>query len=127
MFRLVILVQICTAKYIIHLFLSSLYFNTLFNSSVGPKYGNISFDDDDVANCFIQLNIYYKTLGYSESYESPLVDVVTLFSNLGGVISLLCGVSLLSIFEIIDVFIETVLIIRKYKKIAPSPQNNEKI
>jgi hypothetical protein len=59
--------------------LNSLYFDTVFNSSTGPKYGNISFDNDDVENCFIQLNIYYKTLGYSASYESPLVDIVTLF------------------------------------------------
>ena len=99
--------------------LNSLFFNTIFNSSTGYKHGSTYFNNDDVDNSFVQLNIFYKTLGYSSSNETPLLDFGTLMSNLGGIISLFCGVSLLSAFEIIDVLIETFIIVKKYNKVTP--------
>jgi hypothetical protein len=55
---------------------------------------------------FISLNIFYETLSYDISSESPQLALITLFANVGGYLGLFLGVSVFSLFEIIQVLIE---------------------
>jgi len=59
---------------------------------------------------FISLNIFYETLSYDISSESPQLALITLFANVGGYLGLFLGVSVFSLFEIIQVFIEIIFI-----------------
>ena len=55
---------------------------------------------------FVTVNIFYDSLSYSVSTESPQMDVISLLANIGGNLSLFLGVSVFSFFEIVEVLIE---------------------
>ena len=55
---------------------------------------------------FVTVNIFYDSLSYSVSTESPQMDVISLLANIGGNLSLFLGVSVFSLFEIVEVLIE---------------------
>ena len=59
---------------------------------------------------FISLNIFYETLSYDISSESPQLSLITLFANIGGYLGLFLGVSVFSLIETIQVFIEILFI-----------------
>ena len=54
----------------------------------------------------VRVNIFYESLSYSMSTEIPKMDFVSLFSNIGGTLSLFLGVSVFSVFEIVEVLME---------------------
>jgi len=61
------------------------------------------------------VNIFYSSLSYKSTTESPQTNVITLLASIGGNLSLFLGVSMFSLCEIIEVFIELfyILISRK--------------
>ena len=58
---------------------------------------------------FVSVDLFYDTLAYTLSTETPSMDVVALLANIGGTMGLFLGVSLLHVCEIGDVIIEYVL------------------
>jgi hypothetical protein len=55
---------------------------------------------------FVNFNIFYKSLSYEVSYESPQTNFIWLIANIGGYLSLFLGVSLFSFVELIQLAIE---------------------
>ncbi|XP_055884547.1 amiloride-sensitive sodium channel subunit beta-like [Biomphalaria glabrata] len=54
---------------------------------------------------FLKLNIYYRDLNYEEINEEPDYDTYQLMSDFGGTIGLWLGFSILSLFEIFQIFV----------------------
>lgn len=54
----------------------------------------------------ISVAIRFDGLGYTEIKESPIMNLVDLMSNIGGIGGLFLGISLLSFVEIIEIFME---------------------
>ena len=55
---------------------------------------------------FLFFNIFYKSLSYSTSIESPEIDIVWLLIGIGSYLGLFMGLSVFSLFEFIQVLIE---------------------
>ena len=64
------------------------------------------------SDSFVELSIFYDTLTYTYVTESPKLDVIALIANIGGNLSLFMGISIFSLFELIEIFIEIYLIKR---------------
>ena len=64
-------------------------------------------------------NIFYNSLSYDLSIESPQMDWVSLLASIGGNLSLFLGVSVFSLCELIEVGIEIYFIKTiKLKKVS---------
>ena len=79
---------------------------------------------DNSKQSFVSVYLYYDSLAYTLSTETPVMDVVGLLANIGGTLVLFLGISLLHICEIIEVIIEIIFIKTEKKtrasKIEPS-------
>ena len=76
---------------------------------------NRSIQDENVmSKSVVKLNIYYDTLSYTNSEESPQWDIVTLVASIGGNLGLFMGVCMFSLGELLITLIE--LILFKFKK-----------
>ena len=58
---------------------------------------------------FVNFNIFYKSLSYEVSHESPQTNFIWLIANIGGYLSLFLGVSLFSFVELIQLAIELIV------------------
>jgi hypothetical protein len=97
---------------------SSNKINIDYYSKVIDKYAvkngviieNEALSLEDKTNSIIKFNIYYDSLSYTISTESPAMDVVALLSNIGGTLGLFLGVSVLTAVELIEIIIQAILI-----------------
>jgi hypothetical protein len=55
---------------------------------------------------FVNVNIFYDRLFYTQSIESPKMDLVSLLASFGGSLGLFLGVNVFSIFEIVQLIME---------------------
>ena len=55
---------------------------------------------------FVSVDLFYDTLAYTLSTETPSMDVVALLANIGGTMGLFLGVSLLHVCELVEAFVE---------------------
>ena len=61
----------------------------------------------DSHSSIVKVYVFYETLTYVESNErAQSTSILTLASTIGGIMSLFLGVSVLSLFEVFDVFLE---------------------
>ena len=78
---------------------------------------NRSIEDKNVIlKSIVKLNIFYNTLSYTISTESPQMDIFSLIANIGGNLGLFMGVCLFSLAEIVVTFIELILLKYSLKK-----------
>ncbi len=83
------------------------------NKNISADFSTKPIDADTASKSVVALNIFYETLSYTLITESPQMDIVSLLANIGGNLGLFLGVSLLSLCEIFEVFIEIVFIMIK--------------
>jgi hypothetical protein len=77
---------------------------------------------DVAAQSFIHVYIFYNSLSYIFSLESPAMDVVSLLASIGGNLSLFLGVSVFSLFEIFEVLLEIIFLKTNFKmKVSNKP------
>ncbi len=55
---------------------------------------------------FVNVNIFYDRLFYTQSIESPKMDLVSLLASFGGNLGLFLGVNVFSIFEVVQLVME---------------------
>ena len=60
----------------------------------------------NAANSFVKVNIFYSSMSYELSTESPKMVISSLLASIGGNLGLFLGVSVFSLFELIQVAIE---------------------
>jgi hypothetical protein len=70
----------------------------------------------------VRVNIFYDSLSYVETTESPQMDLISLLASIGGNLSLFLGVSVLSLFELVEV----ALIIFSIKLLKTNKTRNDK-
>ena len=63
----------------------------------------------------MSVNIFYESLSYMESTESPKMNIVSLLASMGGNLSLFLGVSVFTLAEIVEVVIEIYFIVKRMK------------
>ena len=83
------------------------------NKILASDFVKKDINSETVRPSIIRLFVFYDSLIYSISDETPKFDLIALFSNLGGILSLFLGVSLFSFIEIIQVLIEICFISKK--------------
>ncbi len=86
------------------------------NSFVSKIRNNPNLASDYFRNTNINVNIFYDSLSYTESIESPRIDLVSLLASIGGNLSLFLGVSFFSLFEIVQVTFEIVFSLKERNK-----------
>ena len=69
------------------------------NSNLSSDFVTSFVDKEKAAQSIVGLNVFYKTLSYDMSNESPQITLVVLFANIGGYLGLFLGMSVFSIFE----------------------------
>lgn len=82
------------------------YADVLNSSSLRSFFPNGNITLDLVQSYLIKVNIFYDSLSYTVVTESPSITVVSLLSNIGGILSLFLGVSILSVVELMEILIE---------------------
>jgi hypothetical protein len=73
---------------------------------------------ETASNKFVELNLYYDSLSFTSSEDSPSMDIVTLLGNVGGTLGLFLGICILSLFEIIHVLVETCFVVKSRLKVT---------
>ena len=61
----------------------------------------VRYGDEDPYGGDIRLNFYFNRLEYTRSTEIPAYDKTRFMADVGGVVGLLVGCSLLSVFEVV--------------------------
>ncbi len=87
------------------------YYLDYLNSNVtnlSDDFLSNQIDAETAKKSFVQLNIFYKSLSYEVSTESPQMSSITLISNIASNLGLFLGVSVFSLFELVQVLIEII-------------------
>ena len=93
-----------------------LYKDFINENEIFSQDSNETLNADNAANSIVSFNIYYDSLSYLQTTESPKMNLVSLLASIGGNLSLLLGISLFSLFEVIELLIEIYFIFYKAKK-----------
>ena len=64
---------------------------------------------------YIRVDLNFDSVSYVNYEESPSISVYNLVSNIGGAIGLLLGMSLLSIFEVLEMIVLAIVLIIQHK------------
>ena len=84
------------------------------NPNLSGDFVTKALNAESARNSIAQVNIFYDTLAYTYAEELPGCNVICLFANIGGSLGLFMGASILSIGEIIEVFMEMYFMFRKH-------------
>ena len=87
----------------------------VLNRNLSSDFGSKVIDSNMVRESVVSINMFYNSLSYTLSSESPQMDLVSLLANIGGNLGLFLGVSLLSASEIVELAIEVVFILIRKK------------
>jgi hypothetical protein len=87
------------------------------NSKLASDFINRTIDSRNARKSIVRVSVFYQSLSYTLSNESPQVDGVALFGSIGGNLSLFLGVSLFSLCEIIELIMELMYIRRNFSQI----------
>jgi hypothetical protein len=63
-------------------------------------------DTSTIEKSVVTVKLFYGSLSYTLTSESPQMDLVSLLASIGGNLSLFLGVSAFSLFEVVEVLIE---------------------
>ena len=80
--------------------------------SLSSDFINRRLDATQAEKSIVKVNIFYESLSYTLSTESPQMDMVSLLANIGGNMGLFLGVSVFTLAEILNVLIEVYFISR---------------
>jgi hypothetical protein len=87
------------------------------NADLSSDFLSTNITTDTAAQSFVHIYIFYNSLSYILSEESPAMDIVSLLASIGGNLGLFLGVSVFSFFEVFEVLIEIFIFKINVKKI----------
>ena len=82
----------------------------LKNTIITSKFQNETLTYDLLKQSVLSLNVYYDQLIYIKITKNIKTELIDLISNIGGLLGLFLGISFLSFVEIIEIIIETLII-----------------
>ena len=74
---------------------------------------------------FLNLDIYYKQLSVEEILQQPAFEFLSLLSEVGGFLGLLLGASVLTVCEVVDFIVLSVMGLWNARKKAKKIENND--
>jgi hypothetical protein len=77
---------------------------------------NRTIDLRTAKESIVRVNIFYESLSYTQTSESPKLDGISLFAEIGGNLGLFLGISVFSLCEVIEAVIEVFFILNKRNK-----------
>jgi hypothetical protein len=77
---------------------------------LSSQFNGRPLNTETALKSFVRLVVNYETLSYELTTESAKMEIVDLLANVGGNLGLFMGVSVLSLCEILQAFIEIFLI-----------------
>lgn len=80
------------------------------NDLAKNKFRNQSITYDILKKTTLVVTVYYEELSYTIITQSPKIDLLSLVSNIGGLLGLFIGTSFLSFAEIVEMVFEVVFI-----------------
>ena len=86
-----------------------------WNANLTADFLNRTIDAQTAAQSYVSVKIFYETLSYTHSTESPQMDGVYLLGSIGGNLGLFLGISVFSICEVVQVVIEIIFVIKQQK------------
>ena len=89
------------------------YLSRIKNSNLATDFINRTIDATTIEKSLVKVNIFYESLSYTDTIESPQMNMVSLLGSIGGNLGLFLGVSVFSLGEIIEVLIEIYFISKK--------------
>jgi len=95
-----------------HLIGSSYREKIFSNQNLKSDFIHRDLDLAQVEKSFLSVNIYYESLSYTLTTESPQMDLVALLSSIGGNLGLFLEMSLFSLCELIEVVIELIFTLK---------------
>jgi len=101
-------VSISSSLYPIHSYALELMNNSIINS----KFLNESISPEKVKNSVLSVNVSYKDLSFIVIGQQPKLILPDLVSNVGGILGVFIGMSLLSLVEIIEILLQVYLSIK---------------
>ena len=92
------------------------FYKELLESQVLKKHFPNGTDYLTLKNSIASINVYYQDLSYTKITELEKMTTISFISSIGGILGLCLGISFLSLFELIDIFIRIVCdFIESYK------------
>ena len=88
----------------------------LNNSNLTSDFIIRILDSTQIEKSLIQVSIFYESLSYILSEETPRMDMVSLLASIGGNLGLFLGVSVFSLYEMVEVALEIFFIQKDLKK-----------
>ena len=80
--------------------------NVRENLNLKSDFMKRSLNEETIESSIVSVKIFYDSLTYLETIESPQMSIVSLLASVGGSLSLFLGVSFLSLCEIVEVILE---------------------
>ena len=90
--------------------------NILNNSNLISEFIKRELDSLSIKESFVNVNIFYSSLSFILTTESPQMDWISLLGSIGGNLSLFLGVSVLSLCELIHTLVESVMLVKRRLK-----------
>ena len=90
--------------------------NILSNPNLAADFINRTLDSVTARESFVRVNVFYESLSYTLTDETPQMDFVSLLGSIGGNLGLFLGVSIFSICEIIEAVIEVMVTFKRRNK-----------
>jgi len=87
------------------------------NPMITSKFQNETLTYDLIKQSVLSLNIYYDKLSYIQISKDTKTEIVDLVSGIGGLLGLFLGMSFLSFAELLEMIVETIVIILTRQKI----------
>ena len=105
---------------IYHLTISATKLNLNYFANFLKEQNLTALTVEDQKNHLIKFNIYFDSFSYKLITETPSLNIVELFSNIGGTLGLFLGVSFLTCVELVDFLIQVCFILfPKLNKVSP--------
>jgi len=81
------------------------------NAKLREDFVSREINSENAKNSVVRVYIFYQSLSYTESAEVVTKpSILSLAANIGGILSLFLGVSVMSLFEVCELFIELYLV-----------------
>ena len=71
-------------------------------------------DFDEFKQNNLGINIYLSSMEYTELWEMPQISFIDLVSNMGGALGIFLGFSIFSFIEILEIFVQILMILLKF-------------
>ena len=80
------------------------------NENLKKDFVKRALNEKTARESVIKVNLYYDSLSYELSTESPKMTLADLLASIGGNLGLFMGMSLMSFSEILEVLLEIIII-----------------